>query len=84
LKSSPGDRVVLHAPGKTEPLDILDVEYVTLPMEPFREPPGAEAATRTQVPNAKSQLPTSKNNSQPSEHLDDCRPPDRQVRRRPG
>ena len=50
MKSSPGDRVVLHAPGKTEPLDILDVEYVALPMEPFREPPGAEAATRLPPP----------------------------------
>jgi transcription elongation factor GreB len=83
-KSSPGDRVVLHAPGKTETLEILDVEYAALPMEPFREPPGAEAAARTQVPNAKSVLPTSKSNSQPSEPLDDCRPPDRQARRRPG
>jgi transcription elongation factor GreB len=83
-KSSPGDRVVLHAPGKTETLEILDVEYAALPMEPFREPPGAEAAARTQVPNAKSLLPTSKSNSQPSEPLDDCRPPDRQARRRPG
>ena len=46
MKSSPGDRVVLHAPGKTEPLEILEVEYVALPMEPFREPPGAEAAGR--------------------------------------
>jgi transcription elongation factor GreB len=45
-KSSAGDRVVLHAPGKTETLEILDVEYAALPMEPFREPPGAEAAAR--------------------------------------
>ena len=27
MKSSPGDRVVLHAPKKTEHLEILDVEY---------------------------------------------------------
>jgi transcription elongation factor GreB len=46
MKSSPGDRVVLHAPGKTEQLEIVDVEYVPLPMEPFREPPGAEVKTR--------------------------------------
>lgn len=46
MKSSAGDRVVLHAPGKTESLEILDVEYVALPMEPFREPPGAQANTR--------------------------------------
>lgn len=45
-KSSPGDRVVLRAPKKTEQLEILDVEYVAIPMEPFREPSGAEAAAR--------------------------------------
>ena len=44
MKSTPGDRVVLHAPTKTERLEILDVEYAAIPMDPFREPPGAEAA----------------------------------------
>ena len=44
MKSTPGDRVVLRAPKKTEHLEILDVEYVPIAMEPFREPPGAEAA----------------------------------------
>jgi transcription elongation factor GreB len=43
MKSSPGDRVVLHAPTQSERLEILDVEYVPIPMDPFREPPGAEA-----------------------------------------
>ena len=43
MKAGPGDRVVLHAPKKTEHLEILDVEYVAIPMDPFREPPGAEA-----------------------------------------
>ena len=47
MKSSPGDRVVLHAPTKTEPLEVLDVAYVPIPLEPFREPPGAEAAPRS-------------------------------------
>jgi transcription elongation factor GreB len=47
LKATPGDRVVLRAPKKTEPLEVLDVEYVPIPMEPFREPPGAEAAVRS-------------------------------------
>jgi transcription elongation factor GreB len=46
MKSGPGDRVVLHAPTKTERLEILDVEYASIPMEPFREPPGAEAAPK--------------------------------------
>ena len=44
MKSTPGDRVVLHAPTKTERLEILDVEYAASPMDPFRAPPGAEAA----------------------------------------
>jgi len=44
MKAGAGDRVVLHAPKKTEHLEILDVEYAAIPMEPFREPPGAEAA----------------------------------------
>jgi transcription elongation factor GreB len=43
MKSGPGDRVVLRAPTKTEPLVILDVDYAPIPMDPFREPPGAEA-----------------------------------------
>ena len=44
MKSSAGDRVVLRAPTKTEHLEILDVEYAAIPVDPFREPPGAEAA----------------------------------------
>ena len=44
MKSAPGDRVVVHAPKKTRNLEIVDVEYVPIEMEPFREPPGAEAA----------------------------------------
>ena len=38
MKASPGDRVVLHAPKKTEHLEVLDVEYEALAMAPFREP----------------------------------------------
>jgi transcription elongation factor GreB len=44
MKSGPGDDVVLHAPGGTEPLQILEVRYDRIPMEPFSEPPGSEAA----------------------------------------
>ncbi|MCC7009781.1 MAG: transcription elongation factor GreB [Acidobacteria bacterium] len=47
MKASPGDRVVLRAPTKTEHLEVLDVEYLPIPMDPFREPPGAEAAPRS-------------------------------------
>jgi transcription elongation factor GreB len=43
MKSGPGDRVVLHAPGGTEQLEIVDVRYESIPMEPFR-PRGGEAA----------------------------------------
>jgi transcription elongation factor GreB len=47
MKATPGDRVVVHAPTKTEHLEVLDVEYARIPMDPFREPPGAEAAPRS-------------------------------------
>jgi len=49
MKSAAGDSVILRAPGSTEQLDILEVRYERIPMEPFNEPPGAEAA-----PNAAS------------------------------
>ena len=42
----PGDSVVLHAPKKTERLEIVDVRYERIPMDPYREPPGAESAGR--------------------------------------
>jgi transcription elongation factor GreB len=47
MKSSPGDRVVLRAPARTEYLEIVDVEYAPIPMDPFREPPGAQSAPRS-------------------------------------
>ena len=37
--SSAGDRVFLRAPKKAEYLEILDVEYAPIPMDPFSEPP---------------------------------------------
>src|SRR5512145_2733804 len=37
IKSGPGDRVILHAPGGTEHLQILEVRYERIPVEPFRE-----------------------------------------------
>jgi transcription elongation factor GreB len=46
MKSTPGDRVLVHAPTKTEHLEVLDVEYAPIPMDPFREPAGAEAAPK--------------------------------------
>ena len=46
MKAGEGDRVVLHAPGSTAQLQILEVRYERIPVEPFHEPPGAEAATK--------------------------------------
>ena len=46
MKSGPGDGVILHAPGATERLQILDVRYERIAVKPFTEPPGAEAAPR--------------------------------------
>ena len=47
MKSGPGDTVILHAPGGTEELEILDVRYERIPIDPFTEPPGAESAPRS-------------------------------------
>ena len=46
MKSCPGDRVNLLAPGKTEHLEIIAVEYAPIPMDPFREPLGAQSAPK--------------------------------------
>ena len=47
MKAGPGDSVVLRAPGTTEQLEILDVRYERIPLEPFVEPAGAESAPKT-------------------------------------
>jgi len=46
MKAESGDHVVLQAPNGTENLTVLDVSYEHIPVEPFREPPGAESATK--------------------------------------
>jgi transcription elongation factor GreB len=46
MKSGRGDCVVLRAPGGTEQLQILEVRYERIPLEPFSPPPGAEAAPK--------------------------------------
>jgi transcription elongation factor GreB len=38
MKSAAGDIVVLHAPGGTEYLTVLEVCYERFSVEPFREP----------------------------------------------
>jgi transcription elongation factor GreB len=47
MKAGPGDSVVLHAPGGTEHLEILEVRYERIPVESFSEPPGAESTPKT-------------------------------------
>jgi transcription elongation factor GreB len=44
MKSAAGDTVMLHAPGGTEQLTLLEVIYERISVEPFREPPGSEAS----------------------------------------
>jgi transcription elongation factor GreB len=46
MKCGAGDRVVLHAPGGTEQLEILEVRYQRILVEPFTEPPGSEVTPR--------------------------------------
>ena len=46
MKAAAGDRVVLQAPGGTEYLIVLEVCYERIPVEPFREPHGAEASAK--------------------------------------
>ena len=53
MKSGPGDRVVLRAPGATEPLQILEVRYERIAVAAFSEPPGAEAGSSPSPPIAR-------------------------------
>jgi len=46
IKSAAGDRVVLEAPGGSEYLNVLEVRYQRISVEPFREPLGAEASPK--------------------------------------
>ncbi|MGA9586283.1 MAG: transcription elongation factor GreB [Terracidiphilus sp.] len=46
MKSEAGDSVVLHAPGGTECLTVLEVCYERIAVEPFREPPGSVASAK--------------------------------------
>ena len=46
MKAAVGDQVVLRAPGGTEQLEILRVSYDEILIEPFKEPPDAEAGVK--------------------------------------
>ena len=47
MKSGPGDTVTLEAPGGVEELEILDVRYERIPIDPFTEPPGAQSGVKS-------------------------------------
>jgi transcription elongation factor GreB len=49
MRSGPGDTVVVHAPGGTEELEILEVRYERISVDPFTEPPGAEVSNKTRA-----------------------------------
>ena len=55
MKSAAGDRVVLQAPGGTTHLTVMEVFYQHISVEPFREPPGAEATAKRDRPSALSE-----------------------------
>jgi transcription elongation factor GreB len=46
MKSAAGDRVVLQTPGGTAHVIVLEVSYGRISVEPFCEPPGAEASPK--------------------------------------
>lgn len=46
IKAAEGDCVLLKAPAGVEELTVLEVRYERIPVEPFREPPGAESAVK--------------------------------------
>jgi transcription elongation factor GreB len=48
MKAGPGDQVAVRAPEKTDHIEIVDVEYAPVPMDPFREPPGAQSAPKAE------------------------------------
>ncbi len=46
MKAAEGDTVVLQAPGGTSSLEVIEICYERIEVEPFREPAGAEAKKR--------------------------------------
>jgi transcription elongation factor GreB len=46
MRSAAGDSVILQAPGRTEQLEVLDVRYERIAVEPFREPAGSEESAK--------------------------------------
>ena len=46
MRAAEGDTVVLQAPGGTSTLEVIEICYERIEVEPFREPAGAEAKKR--------------------------------------
>jgi len=46
MGASEDDEVLLHAPGGTDYLTVLEVCYERISVEPFREPPGSAASAK--------------------------------------
>jgi transcription elongation factor GreB len=46
MRATEDDEVVLHAPGGTETLTVLEVRYERISVEPFREPLGSEVSAK--------------------------------------
>ena len=52
MKSREGDRVTLHAPAGSQQLEILEIRYQRIDVEPFREPRAVEPDGGTTGPRA--------------------------------
>src|SRR5260370_19566730 len=48
MKSTPTDPVDLRAPAKTDHLEIIEVEYAPIPMDPFPQPLGAQSTPKVE------------------------------------
>jgi transcription elongation factor GreB len=46
MRAAEDDEVVVHAPGGTETLPVLEVRYERITVEPFHVPPGFEVSTK--------------------------------------
>ena len=46
MRAAEDDEVVVHAPGGTETLTVLEVRYERISVEPFHIPPGFEVSTK--------------------------------------
>jgi transcription elongation factor GreB len=46
MRATEGDEVVLHAPGGTETLTVMEVRYEPIAVEPFQVPSGSEVSAK--------------------------------------